>query len=58
VYGEFDFIRRGVEAFKERLSEAKVESRSIVLEGEGHNSIYLVRVNGKTNEPYPDELIP
>jgi acetyl esterase/lipase len=58
MYGEFDFMRRSIEAFKERLCEAKVESQSIVVKGEGHCFFYLVKLKGVSIDPYPSELIP
>jgi hypothetical protein len=36
-------MRRTIEAFKGRLAQAKVKSESILLEGEGHRSLVMVR---------------
>ena len=45
AYGEHDFMRRGIEAFKDRLAEAEVACETILLEQEGHLCFIMSQLN-------------
>jgi acetyl esterase/lipase len=43
VYGENDFMRRAIEAFKAKLAEAGVDCQSEVVKEHGHGILVLFK---------------
>ena len=42
VYGEFDYVRRTIEAFKDKLTLAGVAHQCLVLENQGHSTMTML----------------
>lgn len=51
IYGEHDFVRRDIEAFKDRLAEAEVACETILLEQEGHRCYMMSHLTTVVLEP-------
>lgn len=43
VYGEFDFMRRTIEVFKNKLTAAGGQNESLVLPKEGHRALIMLK---------------
>jgi acetyl esterase/lipase len=43
IYGENDFMRRPIEAFKAKLAKAGVDCQWEIVKGNGHNFLFFFK---------------